>query len=90
MRALSFFFALLAGLVLAFIAPAMAGGREPAATATLAPEFNGFDAMAPDLQATDLQAADPQGSDQLLASLLGELNLEQAPATQAPAIDAAV
>lgn len=80
MRALSFCFALLAGLVLAFIAPALAGGREPAPAALMAPVASGIDTV----------AADPQDADQLLASLLGELNLEQAAAPESLAIDATV
>jgi hypothetical protein len=38
MRALSFFFALMVGLVLAFLAPAMAGGEPTAPEAMIAPQ----------------------------------------------------
>jgi hypothetical protein len=73
MRALSFFFALMLGLVLAFLAPAMAGGEAMAPAAMIAPE-------------TSLQGATSSESlDALAADLLPSLELETAPVLDAVA-----
>ncbi|KEF41887.1 MAG: hypothetical protein ER33_09075 [Cyanobium sp. CACIAM 14] len=70
MRALSFFFALMAGLVLAFLAPAMAAGHGQAPEAMSVPV------------ATEVG---PDGSDQLAADLLADLEIELAPSLEASA-----
>ncbi len=67
MRALSFLFALMVGLVMAFLAPAMAGGHDQAPSALVAPEM--ADVAATDSEATDLLASD----------LLAELSMDPAP-----------
>ncbi len=70
MRALTFFFALMVGLVLAFIAPAMAGGQKSAPQPEIAPmvaETTG--------ESTDL----------LVADLLADLDVDLAPAIDAAA-----
>lgn len=72
MRALTFLFALMVGLAMAFIAPAMAGGHDQAPAAMVAPEM--ADAAATDLLATDLLASDLLSSD-----LLAELSIDPAP-----------
>jgi hypothetical protein len=54
MRALTFLFALMVGLAMAFLAPALAGGHDQAPAAIVAPEM--ADATATDLLATDLLA----------------------------------
>ncbi|WP_216900147.1 hypothetical protein [Synechococcus sp. CCY 9618] len=64
MRALTFFFALMVGLAMAFLAPAMAGGRDQAPAAMMAP------------LATDLS---PEPSDQLASDLLAEFEFDMAP-----------
>jgi hypothetical protein len=68
MRALTFLFALMVGLAMAFLAPAMAGGHDQAPAAMVAPEM--ADAPASDLLATDLLSSD----------LLAELSIDPAPA----------
>ncbi|MEA5441521.1 hypothetical protein [Cyanobium gracile] len=68
MRALSFFFALMVGLALAFFTPAMAGGRGQAPEVMMAPE------AAP---------ISSESSDQLAADLLAELSIDLAPALDA-------
>ncbi|MBW4529120.1 MAG: hypothetical protein KME02_00390 [Aphanothece saxicola GSE-SYN-MK-01-06B] len=68
MRALSFFFALMVGLALAFFAPAMAGGRGQAPEAVMAPEA---------------ALISSESSDQLAADLLAELTIDLAPAPDA-------
>jgi hypothetical protein len=68
MRALSFLFALMVGLAMSFLAPAMAGGHDQAPAAMVAPEM--ADASASDLLATDLLSSD----------LLAELSIDPAPA----------
>jgi hypothetical protein len=75
MRALSFFFALMVGLALAFFAPAMAGGRAQAPEAMMAPE------------AAEIST---ESSDQLAADLLAELSIDLAPSLDAAALDAPV
>lgn len=70
MRALSFFFALMVGLVLAFLSPAMAGGRDNAPQAMIAPV------------ATEVS---PESSDQLATDLLSELEFDLAPSLDAAA-----
>ncbi len=85
MRALSFFFALMVGLVLAFFAPAMAGGRAQAPEAMMAPDVAGISSESSDLLATDGQSAD-----QLAADLLAELTIDLAPALDAASLDASV
>ncbi len=72
MRALTFLFALMVGLAMAFLAPAMAGGHDQAPAAMVAPEM--ADAAATDLLATDLLASDLLSSD-----LLAELSIDPAP-----------
>ncbi|WP_216912143.1 MULTISPECIES: hypothetical protein [unclassified Synechococcus] len=72
MRALTFLFALMVGLAMAFLAPAMAGGHDQAPAAMVAPEL--ADAAATDLLATDLLASDLLSSD-----LLAELSIDPAP-----------
>ncbi len=72
MRALTFLFALMVGLAMAFLAPAMAGGHDQAPAAMVAPEM--ADAAATDLLASDLLAADLLSSD-----LLAELSMDPAP-----------
>ncbi|MBD2720277.1 hypothetical protein [Synechococcus sp. FACHB-909] len=72
MRALTFLFALMVGLAMAFLAPAMAGGHDQAPAAMVAPEM--ADAAATDLLASDLLAADLLSSD-----LLAELSIDPAP-----------
>ncbi len=72
MRALTFLFALMVGLAMAFLAPAMAGGHDQAPAAVVAPEM--ADAAATDLLATDLLASDLLSSD-----LLAELSIDPAP-----------
>ncbi len=67
MRALTFLFALMVGLAMAFLAPAMAGGHDQAPAAIVAPEM--ADAAATDLLATDLLSSD----------LLAELSIDPAP-----------
>ena len=78
MRALSFFFALMVGLVLAFFAPAMAGGRAQAPEVMMAPEVAEISS-----ESSDLLATDGQGADQLAADLLAELTIDLAPALDA-------
>jgi hypothetical protein len=75
MRALSFFFALMVGLALAFFAPAMAGGRAQAPEAMMAPE------------AAEIST---ESSDQLAADLLAELSIDLAPSLDAASLDASV
>jgi len=70
MRALSFFFALMVGLALACIAPAMAGGRGQAPEAVMAPEVAVISTESTDLLASDLFA---------------ELNVDRAPGLDASA-----
>ncbi len=64
MRALTFFFALMVGLAMAFLAPAMAGGTERAPEVVNAP-------VTPELS--------PEATDQLAADLLSELEFNLAP-----------
>jgi hypothetical protein len=64
MRALSFLFALMVGLAMAFLAPALAGGHGQAPLAMVAPELAG---LAPEF--TDAAASD----------LLAELSIDPAP-----------
>ncbi|MCP9835253.1 MULTISPECIES: hypothetical protein [unclassified Cyanobium] len=78
MRALSFLFALMVGLVLAFIAPAMAGGRGQAPEAMVAPELAQISA-----ESSDPLAMDGQTTDLLAADLLAELSIDLAPAIDA-------
>jgi hypothetical protein len=78
MRALSFFFALMVGLALAFFAPAMAGGRAQAPEAMVAPEAAGISS-----ESADLLASDGLSADQLTADLLAELTIDGAPALDA-------
>lgn len=78
MRALSFLFALMVGLVLAFVAPAMAGGRGQTPEAMLAPEV----AQISDASSNQL-ATDGQTTDFLAADLLAELSIDLAPALDA-------
>lgn len=56
MRALSFLFALMVGLALAFFAPAMAGGHAQAPEAIVAPEAEQISTESSDLLASDLLA----------------------------------
>ena len=56
MRALSFLFALMVGLALAFFAPAMAGGHGQAPEAIVAPEVEQISTESSDLLASDLLA----------------------------------
>jgi hypothetical protein len=70
MRALSFLFALMVGLALACIAPAMAGGRGQAPEAMMAPEAAVISSESSDLLASDLFA---------------ELNVAMAPGLDASA-----
>jgi hypothetical protein len=72
MRALTFLFALMVGLVMAFLAPAMAGGHDQAPAAMVAPEMA-------DAAATDLLASDLLPSDLLSSDLLAELSIDPAP-----------
>lgn len=72
MRALSFLFALMVGLAMAFLAPALAGGHGQAPAALVAPAFT--DAAATDSMATDLVA-----TDLLAGDLLAELSIDPAP-----------
>lgn len=85
MRALSFFFALMVGLALAFFAPAMAGGRAQAPEAMMAPELTGISS-----ESSDLLTSDGQSADQLAADLLAELTIDLAPSLDATALDASV
>ena len=75
MRALSFFFALMVGLAMAFLAPAMAGGHVNAPEAMLAPTT----------AASSPEAADSLAADALLSNLLAELNVDLAPSLDAAA-----
>lgn len=75
MRALSFLFALMVGLALAFFAPAMAGGRGQAPEAMLAPE-----AVQISEASNDQLAMDGQITDFLVTDLLAELSIDLAPA----------
>ena len=68
MRALSFLFALMVGLALAFFAPAMAGGHGQAPEAIVAPEAEQISTESSDLLASDL---------------LAELTIDLAPALDA-------
>jgi hypothetical protein len=89
MRALSFLFALMVGLAMAFLAPAMAGGhgQAPAAMvapemATIAPEFAdtaATETVATDTEATDLLDMDRLATDLLSSDLLAELSIDAAP-----------
>ncbi|WP_216918621.1 hypothetical protein [Synechococcus sp. CCAP 1479/9] len=72
MRALTFVFALMVGLAMAFLAPAMAGGHDQAPAAVVAPEMA-------DVAATDLLATDLLASDLLSSDLLAELSIDPAP-----------
>lgn len=78
MRALSFFFALMLGLALACIAPAMAGGRGQAPEAGLASE-----AAVISTESNDQLAMDGQTTDLLAADLLAELSIDLAPSLDA-------
>ncbi len=84
MRALSFFFALMVGLVLAFFAPAMAGGPDQAPGAVLAPEVAVIST-----ESADLLGSDGVSVDQLTADLLAELSIDLAPTVDAAALDVA-
>lgn len=78
MRALSFLFALMVGLALAFIAPAMAGGRDLAPEAMMAPE-----AAEISTESADHLASDVATTDLLTADLLAELSIDMAPSLDA-------
>jgi hypothetical protein len=56
MRALSFFFALMVGLVFAFLAPAMAGGQKIAPEPVTAPMVSDTTTGSADLVVADLLA----------------------------------
>lgn len=77
MRALTFLFALMVGLAMAFLAPAMAGGHGQAPAAMVAPEM--ADAAATDLLDTDRLATDLLATDLLSSDLLAELSIDPAP-----------
>lgn len=77
MRALTFLFALMVGLAMAFLAPAMAGGHDQAPAAIVAPEM--ADAPATDSMATDSLATDLLATDLLSSDLLAELSIDSAP-----------
>lgn len=89
MRALSFLFALMVGLVMAFLAPALASSHGQAPMAMGAPEMAGVapelinaaasDSLATDLLTSDLLATDPLAADQLSTDLLAELSMDPAP-----------
>ncbi|MCT0206669.1 hypothetical protein [Synechococcus sp. CS-1332] len=78
MRALSFLFALMVGLALACIAPAMAGGRGLAPEAMMAPEVAEIST-----ESADLLASDVATTDLLTADLLAELSIDMAPSLDA-------
>ncbi|MCP9796308.1 MULTISPECIES: hypothetical protein [Cyanophyceae] len=65
MRALTFLFALMVGLAMAFLAPAMAGGHNQAPAAMVAPEMAAM--------------ADEPAADQLVSDLLTDLSIDPAP-----------
>jgi len=73
MRALTFVFALMVGLVLAFIAPAMAGGQKSAPEPVIAPA-----AITPTVAEGSADA-----TDLLVADLLADLDVDMAPAIDA-------
>ena len=73
MRALSFLFALMVGLALAFFAPAMAGGHGQAPEAIVAPEAEQISTESSDLLTSDLLTSD----------LLADLTIDLAPALDA-------
>ena len=83
MRALSFFFALMLGLVLASVAPALAGGRGQTPEAMLAPAAAEIGTESSDPLATDGQATDLLATDLLAADLLAELSIDLAPSLDA-------
>lgn len=70
MRALTFFFALMVGLAMAFLAPAMAGGTERSPEVVAAPVT------------TELS---PEASDELATDLLSDLEFNLAPGLDAAA-----
>jgi hypothetical protein len=65
MRALTFLFALMVGLAMAFLAPAMAGGHNQAPAAMVAPEMAAM--------------AEEPAADQLISDLLTDLSIDPAP-----------
>jgi hypothetical protein len=67
MRALSFFFALMVGLVLAFLSPALAGGAPATPEAMIAPQ-SGLETL-----------TSPDPIDELAVELLPSLEFEAAP-----------
>ncbi len=84
MRALTFLFALMVGLAMAFLAPAMAGGRDQAPAAMVPPEMAALepefaDAAATETAATDLLDMDRLATDLLSSDLLAELSIDPAP-----------
>jgi hypothetical protein len=83
MRALSFFFALMLGLVLASVAPALAGGRGQTPEAMLARAAAEIGTESSDPLATDGQATDLLATDLLAADLLAELSIDLAPSLDA-------
>jgi hypothetical protein len=70
MRALSFLFALMVGLAMAFLAPAMAGGHPDAPEAMMAPLAS---------------ETSPASTDQLAGELLSDLEFDLAPGFDAAA-----
>ncbi len=74
MRALTFLFALMVGLAMAFLAPAIAGGHDQAPAAMVVPEMTVIAPEFADAAATDLLATDLLSSD-----LLAELSIDPAP-----------
>jgi hypothetical protein len=76
MRALSFLFALMVGLAMAFLAPALAGGHDQAPAAIIATEMAA--AVPTDSMATDHLASDLLATDLLSSDLFTELSIDQA------------
>jgi hypothetical protein len=79
MRALSFLFALLVGLAMAFLAPVMAAGHGQAPAALVAPAMASIAPESADGAATDGMAADLLATDRLASDLLAELGIDPAP-----------
>ncbi|MEA5392497.1 hypothetical protein VB738_14635 [Cyanobium gracile UHCC 0139] len=76
MRALSFLFALMVGLAMAFLAPALAGGHGQATAAMAAPEMAVIAPVSTGEADTDSMATDLLPTDVLASDLLAELGID--------------
>ncbi len=79
MRALTFLFALMVGLAMAFLAPAIAGGHDQAPAAMVVPEMTVIAPEFTEAAAIDTMATDLLATDLLSSDLLAELSIDPAP-----------